>query len=108
MGWGPFPDKATGEAQFMSGAKTFKINTDTLDAYATGPFELLGRTHDLVVGMNVSDRRTDYLAMNADDLTVNYQNWNNDAPRPYRFEPGLEAKVHDKSRQPTQHCALNL
>ena len=106
VGWGPFPDKATGEAQFMSGTKNFGINTDSLDAYATGPFEMLGRTHELVVGVNMSNRRTDYLAMNADDLTVNYQDWNNDAPRPADLSQGLKQKY--KTMESAAYAALRL
>ena len=106
VGWGPFPDKATGEAQFMSGTKDFGINTDSLDAYATGPFEMLGRTHELVVGVNMSSRRTDYLAMNADDLTVNYQDWNNDPPRPTDLSQGLKQKY--KTRESAAYAALRL
>ena len=106
VGWGPFPDKTTGQAQFMSGTKTFEINTDTLDAYATGPFELLGRSHELVLGVNVSNRRTDYLAMNADDVTINYQDWNNDAPRPADLSRGLKQRY--KTRESAAYGALRL
>ncbi|MCU1729726.1 TonB-dependent receptor [Pseudomonas sp. 7P_10.2_Bac1] len=106
VGWGPFPDKTTGEAQFMSGTKTFDINTDTLDAYATGPFEFLGRSHELVVGANISNRRTDYLAENADDLTINYQNWNNDAPRPTDLSEGLKQRY--KTKESALYGALRL
>jgi len=106
IGWGPFPDKATGEAQFMSGTKSFQINTDTLDAYASGPFELLGRTHELVVGMNVSNRRSDYLAINADDITVNYLNWNNDPPRPSGLTQGLKQRY--KTQESSAYAALRL
>ena len=106
VGWGPFPDKTTGQAQFMSGTKTFEINTDTLDAYATGPFELLGRSHELVLGVNVSNRRTDYLAMNADDVTINYQDWNNDAPRPADLSRGLKQRY--KTTESAAYGALRL
>ena len=106
VGWGPFPDKTTGQAQFMSGTKTFEINTDTLDAYASGPFELLGRSHELVLGVNVSNRRTDYLAMNADDVTINYQDWNNDAPRPADLSRGLKQRY--KTTESAAYGALRL
>ena len=108
VGWGPFPDKTTGEAQFMSGTKTFEINTDTLDAYATGPFEFLGRSHELVLGANVSNRRNDYLAENADDLTINYQNWNNDAPRPGPAELSQGLKQRYKTKESALYGALRL
>lgn len=106
VGWGPFPDKTTGEAQLMSGTKTFEINTDTLDAYATGPFELLGRSHELVLGANVSNRRTDYLAENADDVTINYQSWNNDVPRPTDLSQGLKQRY--KTKESAAYGALRL
>ena len=108
VGWGPFPDKTTGEAQFMSGTKTFEINTDTLDAYATGPFEFLGRSHELVLGANVSNRRNDYLAENADDLTINYQNWNNDAPRPGPAQLSQGLKQRYKTKESALYGALRL
>lgn len=57
------PDRATGLGFFPSGAYPVALASEarsrqnTFDVMATGPFELLGRQHDLVVGAT-SSRRT--------------------------------------------------
>lgn len=57
------PDRATGLGSFPSGAYPVALAADgrsrqtTFDVMASGPFELLGRQHDLVVGAT-SSRRT--------------------------------------------------
>ncbi len=70
---------------YYGGAAKFDTDTDekSLDVYAKGPFELFGRSHELVVGYNYSkneseSRRTD----GTTDDTVNPFTWNNDASYP--------------------------
>lgn len=84
IGWGPFPDSQTRQARLFRSHKTYTITTDSVDAYATGPFSLLGRTHDLILGFNVSDRHSDYLSLNANSptLSFDFDQWGNNAPRP--------------------------
>lgn len=57
------PDRATGLGMYPSGAYPVALASEgdsrqnTLDVMASGPFELLGRQHDLVMGV-MSSRRT--------------------------------------------------
>ena len=49
------PDPVTGTGVTMyHGKYTGETKTDTAELYATGPFELLGREHELVVGVSTS------------------------------------------------------
>ncbi len=49
------PDPVTGLGVFgMSGIYPSKYENDILDLYASGPFQLFGRTHELVVGGQAS------------------------------------------------------
>ncbi|MBB5606537.1 MULTISPECIES: TonB-dependent siderophore receptor [unclassified Janthinobacterium] len=82
ISWGPYPDLDTGLASVQRGAKTYVINNNSLDLYATGPFSWLGRQHELVLGMNVSDRNSDYIAYSGGNVEVDYRHWNNQVPRP--------------------------
>ncbi|WP_242551513.1 TonB-dependent siderophore receptor [Pseudomonas sp. Marseille-Q1929] len=85
VGWGPFPDETTHIAELQRSRVTYTINADSVDAYATGPFSLLGRTHELVVGLNASNRRSDYQSLDGGSLNVNYETWGNNPPQPEAF-----------------------
>lgn len=85
VGWGPFPDETTRMAELQRSRVSYKINSDSVDAYATGPFSLLGRTHELVVGLNVSNRRSDYQSLDGGSINVNYDTWGNNPPQPDAF-----------------------
>ena len=84
IGWDPFPNSQTRQARLFRSHKTYTINTDSVDAYATGPFTLLGRSHELILGLNVSDRRSEYFSQNANSptLSFDFDHWGNNAPRP--------------------------
>lgn len=98
IGWGPFPDRLTREGRLFRSHKTYVINTDSLDAYATGPFSLFGRTHDVMLGLNVSDRRSDYFSENANGptLPINFDNWGNNAPPPTAYSAWSTQDYHIK------------
>lgn len=98
IGWGPYPDRLTREGRLFRSHKTYVINTDSLDAYATGPFSLFGRTHDVMLGLNVSDRRSDYFSENANSptLPINFDNWGNNAPRPTAYSAWSTQDYHIK------------
>ena len=85
VGWGPFPNETTRMAELQRSRVTYTINSDSVDAYATGPFSLFGRTHELVAGLNVSNRRSDYQSLDGGSLDVNYDTWGNNAPQPDAF-----------------------
>lgn len=57
----------------------------TFDAYANGPFELFGRTHELVVGASHSRTKRDYIgqpAVNFDTTLDNLFTWEGDRAKP--------------------------
>jgi outer membrane receptor for ferric coprogen and ferric-rhodotorulic acid len=55
---GGYPDRATGAGvNLWAGRWAGKPVQNSLDVYATGPFSLLGREHELVVGTTVSRTR---------------------------------------------------
>ncbi|QHF44577.1 TonB-dependent siderophore receptor [Pseudomonas sp. S35] len=100
IGWGPYPDRTTRQAQLFRSHKTYIINTDSVDAYATGPFSLFGRSHDLILGLNVSDRRSDYYSENADltsaRLSVDFDSWGNNPPKPTSYATWTTQDYHIK------------
>ncbi|WP_109791122.1 MULTISPECIES: TonB-dependent siderophore receptor [Pseudomonas] len=85
------PDQDTGLGVFPNGAYPValagkgKSRQNTFDVMASGPFDLMGRQHDLVVGA-MSSRYTS----NKDDISPffvgftpgNIYNWNNHFPKP--------------------------
>ncbi len=75
---GGYPDRATGAGvNLWAGRWAGKPVQNSLDVYATGPFTLLGRKHDLVVGATVSRTR---------DETSPYGLW-------FRTLPGWSADI---------------
>ncbi|SBS31154.1 Ferripyoverdine receptor precursor [Marinomonas spartinae] len=67
------PDRATGLGTFPNGAYPVALSSDghsrqnTFDVMASGPFELLGRQHELVVGASSSHRTS-----NREDIAPYY------------------------------------
>ena len=63
-----------------------ETTSDSLDAYASGPFELFGREHELVVGQSVSISKWDGKSYNAvfapGTNSADFYNWNGDIPEP--------------------------
>ncbi|MCO8170868.1 TonB-dependent receptor [Pseudomonas sp. 21LCFQ02] len=83
--WG-FPDPVSGAGvRLYGGAGSTWQKQTSVDIQAQGPFELLGRSHDLIVGYNYSkfDNRHDPLRGTAIEGTaVNVYTWNNYTSRP--------------------------
>lgn len=82
--WG-FPDKQSGDGLMLYGGdgKGWQKQTG-IDLMARGPFQLLGREHELVLGYNWS-KFEDHNDPAYDDLEgreVNIYTWNNQTPRP--------------------------
>ncbi|WP_081884626.1 TonB-dependent siderophore receptor [Pseudomonas sp. AAC] len=82
--WG-FPDKQSGDGLMLYGGdgKGWQKQTG-IDLVARGPFQLLGREHELVLGYNWS-KFEDHNDPAYDDLEgreVNIYTWNNQTPRP--------------------------
>lgn len=74
-------------------ANKFTGNTtsDTLDAYVSGPFDLLGREHQIVLGMNASRSRwqgKDYFNPTYFDNSYELYQWDGDSREPDWGEAG--------------------
>ncbi|MEY1661231.1 TonB-dependent siderophore receptor [Isoalcanivorax beigongshangi] len=84
---GGHPDSATGTGTLMwTGKYVGETRSDAADVYASGPFELAGRRHELVVGGSVSrstwhnrnyDEQPGY-----DDVVPDYYRWTGRVPEP--------------------------
>lgn len=62
-----------------------KTTSDSLDVYASGPFELLGREHELVIGQSLSISKwkaKDYTATTYFNNSYDFYNWDGDAAEP--------------------------
>ena len=92
------PNAATGKASLLTRAYDGETISDTGDLYATGPFSLFGREHELVVGTSVSRSRwtgSNYTsAVYSDGNSHDYFNWDGDAAKPGR---GPETAYNDET-----------
>ena len=62
-----------------------KTTSDSLDVYASGPFELFGREHELVIGQSLSISKwkaKDYTATTYFNNSYDFYNWDGDASEP--------------------------
>lgn len=81
-----FPDSVTGEGISGFGSKdrgTRKL--DSVDTYASGPFELLGRRHQLVAGVSYSRQHNRYDSADGPmdtDRMGSFNNWNGNISEP--------------------------
>ncbi len=90
------PDVNTGKATMLTRKYTGETTSDTGDLYATGPFSLFGREHQLVVGTSVSRSRwlgRDYTNATNYNNSHDYFNWDGDAPKP---DWGPQTKRNDE------------
>lgn len=87
-----YPDPATGTGmELWTGAWGAGKNTDdNFDAYASGPFTLLGRKHTAIVGWNGGNQRARSLGgkaeINYSKFLPDYRSWTGNIPRPV-FHP---------------------
>ena len=81
-----FPDPVTGTGLQPYAYKTRgKIVENAVDVHASGPFELLGRKHELVLGYNGSRAKntsSEYASPEALPDTGNFFEWDGSYPRP--------------------------
>lgn len=98
-----YPDKATGQGiALYSGWNKGRRTTDSVDLYANGPFELLGRSHELMIGGSYSKQDNTFFNSFADLSGVNigdYSSWNGStgATDWSAFSPYLEDTIRQKS-----------
>jgi outer membrane receptor for ferric coprogen and ferric-rhodotorulic acid len=92
------PNATTGKASLLTREYHGETISDTGDLYATGPFSLFGREHELVVGTSVSRSRwtgSNYTsAVYANGNSHDYFGWDGDASKPGR---GPETVYNDET-----------
>ena len=90
------PNVDTGKAMMLTRKYNGETTSDTGDLYATGPFSLFGREHELVVGTSVSRSRwlgRDYTNATNLNNSHDYFNWDGDAAEP---DWGPQTKRNDE------------
>lgn len=111
---GGFADKITGLGLTISDTYTVsETREDAVDAYASGPFEAFGRTHELVVGANYygRDLRTINAAITSRPYSVaafpSIFTWNGDIGRPTTSNTGKPRSIANTS-ETGLYAALRL
>ncbi|ROR08688.1 ferric-rhodotorulic acid/ferric-coprogen receptor FhuE [Erwinia sp. JUb26] len=79
-----YPDQQTGQGAYLfSGWNKGTRKVDSVDVYANGPFELLGRSHELMLGGSYSRQKNYFMNTFFDGMTYNgdYNNWDGNTPQ---------------------------
>lgn len=79
------PDPATGLASLYANKYTGETTSNSLDGYVSGPFSLLGRQHELVLGASTSRAHwlgKDYWNVTYFDNDIDFYNFNGNVPMP--------------------------
>lgn len=103
-----FPDRTTGQGvSVFPGWNRGERKVDSVDAYANGPFELMGRQHELVFGGSYSKQSNDYEGRYdpvtntypSGGDTGNFNDWNGSLSQPdwAGFAPSESASTQQKS-----------
>ncbi|NMZ03087.1 MULTISPECIES: TonB-dependent siderophore receptor [Pseudomonas] len=80
---------------------TGETTSDSLDVYASGPFELFGREHQLVVGQSLSISKwkgKDYGSATYFDNSYDFYKWHGEAIKPLWNQP---TKINDETTRQT-------
>ncbi|WP_158783404.1 ferric-rhodotorulic acid/ferric-coprogen receptor FhuE [Pantoea sp. BAV 3049] len=105
-----FPDVVTGEGITGIGSlDRGKRKLDSIDSYASGPFELFGRQHELMAGVSYSrQHNATYSSDGAynDDETLSFNDWKGDVAEPGWGDWYLNAD--DVVRQKSAYTAARL
>ncbi|MFW2148012.1 TonB-dependent siderophore receptor [Acinetobacter sp. TY1] len=103
-GGNPNPIDGSGVSMWAGNYKG-ETKSNAADIYASGPFKLLGREHELVVGANISEstwKNNGYSAPNDYKTTVDqYYQWNGNVP-----EPDWQAGSHWTNKEKTKQNGL--
>ncbi|MFN3986037.1 MAG: TonB-dependent siderophore receptor [Rhodocyclaceae bacterium] len=98
----PNPADGTGTGLWL-GQYVGKTRSNAADFYASGPFELLGRRHELVLGGSISQRRWTNRGDGPDTgysrVVPDYYAWNGAIPMPDWNDPGA---WHGTNRETTR------
>ncbi|OHV08485.1 ferric-rhodotorulic acid/ferric-coprogen receptor FhuE [Kushneria phosphatilytica] len=103
-----FPDRNTGEGvYYYTGWNTGERTMDSVDTYANGPFELLGREHELVIGGSYSEQSNDYdNSYTAGFPVSDLDHWNGSTPE--QDWPGFAPSESTSVRQKAVYGAARL
>lgn len=103
-GGNPNPVNGTGVSMWVGNYKG-ETKSNAADIYASGPFQLFGREHELVVGANISEstwKNNGYGAPSDYKITVDqYYQWNGNVP-----EPNWQAGSHWTNKETTKQNGL--
>ncbi|MFN3073814.1 TonB-dependent siderophore receptor [Acinetobacter sp. TY2] len=103
-GGNPNPIDGSGVSMWAGNYKG-ETKSNAADIYASGPFKLLGREHELVIGANISEstwKNNGYSAPNDYKTTVDqYYQWNGNVP-----EPDWQAGSHWTNKEKTKQNGL--
>lgn len=103
------PDASTGRAKLYANKYTGETTSNSLDGYASGPFSLLGREHELVVGASTSRSHwlgKDYWNVTYYDNDIDFYNFDGDVTEP-DWGP-LGQRIDQITRQTAAYLATRL
>jgi len=106
-GW---PDAATGQGMTASPGYYFGDRRQTSgDIKASGPFQLFGREHELVVGLSASRQVSDFNSRSAQNIdnVGNFLQWDGSYPEPVWGDLPTRATYHS-TRQQGVYAAARL
>ncbi|MFJ4387385.1 TonB-dependent siderophore receptor [Pseudomonas sp. NPDC089408] len=87
-------DQATGQATLdLLEVEAHQVQRG-MNVTLQGPFELLGQSHDLIVGFDYLDYRNNHLTGSAGSPTFNFFTWGNRIPQPGSYTPVLDYDVN--------------
>lgn len=103
------PDPITGNGVRLFGPTAYKGETksEALDLYASGPFSLLGRSHELVLGISAAKRvwENDLFLrpLDYDQAVPDFYNWSGNAvyPNSWRHRPGNDETTRENGAYAT-------
>jgi len=102
--------RADGTASLYSAKYTGETVSNSADLYASGPFELLGREHELVIGTSFAQSHWEgkgwWSARYPNGNSVDYGSWNGNTPEPDWGEQ--TQTVDDRVRQTGTYVTTRL
>ncbi|MEE1925804.1 TonB-dependent siderophore receptor [Pseudomonas sp. 148P] len=90
------PDGSTSISAGVASADQYQKG---IDANLQGPFELLGQTHELIVGFNYLEYQNQHREYAGPDQDINYFTWRNQTPKPGDAELSPSIKYDVFNRQ---------
>lgn len=89
---------ADGSTDISVGAVTASQYQKGVDVTLQGPFQMLGQSHELILGFNYLEYQNKHRGDSGPDETINYFTWDNQARKPGRdeIEPGIQYDVFNR------------